>query len=854
MGDILDDWFGIELGGGSTPAPAPAPSSAANTQAAYNAEAARDQLFLNALDQYGPYGSLTYARRPDGTPYALSETLSPEVMAVINSQLESGKALTDAAQRQLGFLPQDKFQLPDAPTPREYSQQAFGSKILDPTQFADPLATPLYQSTRVDAGQTAPVDYTATQQSYNTPLQQQNYSSPFSAISAGQTAPVDYTATQQSYDSPFQQQSYDSQFQQQNYDSPFQRQSYDTPFQRQSYDSPFSAVSAGQTRDIGAETNIQPYSEQVNQQTYNAQGYDSPFAVQTLAPTPSTQDIANTFYEQATSRFQPDIDAARHAKEIELAQRGIPVGSSVYNDEMDRLDRAANNAYSDAARQAELAAGQEQSRQFGQNLQSAQFGSSENQRQLTDAQFAAQFGMTEEQFRAQFGSGEDARKIANQQFASQFGSSEDQRNYANALNAAGYYDQSDLARRQFASGENARNIADTQFGAQFGAAENARNIADTQFGAQFGAAENARNVADTQFGAQFGAAENARKIADAQFGAQFGAAENARNVADAQFGAQFGQSEDARLFDQALQQAGYYDQSDLARRQFASGENARNIADTQFGAQFGAAENARNVADTQFGAQFGQSEDARLFNQALQQAGYYDQSDLARRGLTASEDARMAGADLSNRQFLGTQQNQQYNQLLNALGYGQNEYQTNLSNQLLERNQPFSEAAALLGAVPGFGSPTQFNTPSANVAAPDYVSLVNTNTAANAQMSAAQTAANAKQNSSILGSIGQIGAAAAPFIFSDENLKTDRTPMDGEAVLMSFRDMPVDEYRYKEGAREAFNLPERRGGPMAQDWADAFGGDGRTIDIGDALGRIMGALKELDRRTMGRSA
>ena len=563
MGNILDDWFGIETGPSTSnkgSSSNPDPSSAANNQAEYNAEAARDQLFLNAIDQYGPYGSLTYARRPDGTPYALTEDLSPEVRAVIDSQLASGKALTDAAQTQLGFLPQDKFQLPEGPTAREYSRQAFGDKILDPSQFADPLATPLYQSTRQD------------------------------------------------------------------YNSPFQTQSY---------------------------------TGQVNQQSYNPQSYDSQFSAQTLAPTASTQDIAQTFYDQAKSRFQPDIDAARKDMEIKLAQRGIPVGSSVYNDEMSRLDRSANQAYSDAARQAELAAGQEQSRQFGQNLQAGQFGASENQRGMTDAQFAAQFGMTDEQFRAQFGSGEDARNLANQQFASQFGSQ-----------------------------------------------------------------------------------ENQRAATDAQFGTSF----------------------------------------------------------------------------------------------------------------AAGEDARMAGADLSNRQFLGTQQNQQYNQMLNALGFGQNEYQTNLSNQLLERNQPFSEAAALLGTVPNFGSPTQFNTPSANVAAPDYLGVVNTNTAANAQIAAAQKAASAKQNSSLLGSIGQIGAAAAPFIFSDEDMKTDRKPMDGEAVLMSFRDMPVDEYRYRDEAREAFGLPERRGGAMAQDWAAEFGGDGHTIDVGDALGRIMGALKALDQRTMRKAA
>ena len=69
---------------------------------------------------------------------------------------------------------------------------------------------------------------------------------------------------------------------------------------------------------------------------------------------------------------------------------------------------------------------------------------------------------------------------------------------------------------------------------------------------------------------------------------------------------------------------------------------------------------------------------------------------------------------------------------------------------------------------------------------------------------------------------------------------------------MAFRGMPVDDYRYRKEAQDEFNLPEHRTGTMAQDWAEEFGGDGHTIDMGDAIGKLMAAVKALDKRTAQR--
>ncbi len=446
-------------GGSDSSAPAaPDPYETADAQYKYNTAAAHDTAYLNALDQYGPYGSTTFARRPDGTPYAQATTLSPEVQQWLDSQYGTATALQDATHKQLGYLPGDKFQLPTAPNAKDIAARDFGSGALDYSGFADPLAGSMYSASSVNLGQT-----------------------------------------------------------------------------------------------------------------------------------PGTQDIAKTFYDQAKSRVAPDLEAARKAKSIELANRGINPGDQIYNDEMSRLDRTEGNTLSDISNQANLAAGQEQSRQFGQNLSTAQYG--------------------------------------------------------------------------------------------------------------------------------------------------------------------------------------------------------------------------------------------------------------------GQEQGRLQSADLSNRTFLGAQQNQQYNRLAQALGYGSGAYQTDLSNQLLERNQPFAEAAALMGSTPNFQTPSFQGTAPLNVASPDYTGVVNNNYAVSSANARAADAASASSTSSLLGSVGQIGAAAAPFILSDEDMKTDRHPADGEHILAAFRDMPVDNYRYKEGARAEFDLPEHRTGTMAQDYAEHFGGDGHTIDMGDAVGKLMAAMKALDHRT-----
>lgn len=121
-----------------------------------------------------------------------------------------------------------------------------------------------------------------------------------------------------------------------------------------------------------------------------------------------------------------------------------------------------------------------------------------------------------------------------------------------------------------------------------------------------------------------------------------------------------------------------------------------------------------------------------------------------------------------------------------------------------------------------------------------------------------QNAAKNSSNSGFMSALGSIGSAflGNTKIFSDEDMKEDRHKSDGESILVAFRDMPIDNYRYKDGPRKMFGLPEHRTGPMAQDYAEKFpeGSDGHMIDLGDFVGKLASAVKALDARTRKRAA
>jgi len=81
------------------------------------------------------------------------------------------------------------------------------------------------------------------------------------------------------------------------------------------------------------------------------------------APDASRSDaVEKALYDRKLSMIQPDLDQADKQMAVTLSERGIPIGSEVYRDEMNRLARNRSNTLSGIAQDATLAGGQEQDR------------------------------------------------------------------------------------------------------------------------------------------------------------------------------------------------------------------------------------------------------------------------------------------------------------------------------------------------------------------------------------------------------------------------------------------------------------------------------------------------------------
>lgn len=93
-----------------------------------------------------------------------------------------------------------------------------------------------------------------------------------------------------------------------------------------------------------------------------------------------------------------------------------------------------------------------------------------------------------------------------------------------------------------------------------------------------------------------------------------------------------------------------------------------------------------------------------------------------------------------------------------------------------------------------------------------------------------------------------IGAALslAAMFSSDREAKTDIQPVDDAAILDAIKQTPSFTYRYKIGAGD--DGAEPRVGPMAQDWASQFGGDGKVIPMPQMIGAMFAAIKAIATR------
>ncbi|MFO1183613.1 MAG: hypothetical protein U1E56_02345 [Bauldia sp.] len=74
--------------------------------------------------------------------------------------------------------------------------------------------------------------------------------------------------------------------------------------------------------------------------------------------------VASALYQRQLALLQPQFDEASNRAIVNLAERGIPIGSDVWNREQNRLDTQRTNALGQVANDSVLAAGRETDRQL----------------------------------------------------------------------------------------------------------------------------------------------------------------------------------------------------------------------------------------------------------------------------------------------------------------------------------------------------------------------------------------------------------------------------------------------------------------------------------------------------------
>lgn len=102
--------------------------------------------------------------------------------------------------------------------------------------------------------------------------------------------------------------------------------------------------------------------------------------------------------------------------------------------------------------------------------------------------------------------------------------------------------------------------------------------------------------------------------------------------------------------------------------------------------------------------------------------------------------------------------------------------------------------------------------------------------------------ANQQSSNSMWSGIGSL-AGMGLMAFSSKEYKEDKKPAKGS--LDAVRRMPVGDWKYKDGISDGGHHV----GPYAEDFKEATGkGDGKTINLMDAVGVTMGAVQELAKK------
>ena len=156
------------------------------------------------------------------------------------------------------------------------------------------------------------------------------------------------------------------------------------------------------------------------------------------------------------------------------------------------------------------------------------------------------------------------------------------------------------------------------------------------------------------------------------------------------------------------------------------------------------------------------------------------------------------------------------------------------------RNQSINDAAMYLTGAPAMQTPTAPNVPTYQIAPAPYMDAT--------QLSLNQANKNydaaVARNNSMWQGVGNLASAGASlWMMSSMVLKTNIE--EPESFLKRAKEIKIYSWKYDDTTGEALGDKAVHIGPMAEDFAEKFSGDGHRIHIGDAIGCLWKAFQEL---------
>jgi hypothetical protein len=218
------------------------------------------------------------------------------------------------------------------------------------------------------------------------------------------------------------------------------------------------------------------------------------------AGSPYVQNAQDAYYNQATSRLDPQWQQRQESLEGQLANMGLTRGSEAWNREMSNMSQGRNDAYSSAMNQAIMNSGAEAQRLQGMDLASGTFANQAAQQNFANQGQAQQWqnAALGQEFGQGLQQGAFANQAQNQGFTQGMGQAQ--------LNNTALQNQQ-AAAQGWGQQATQRYGADQSMAGQVASA-------NASAGGQMAAAESAANA--SMANAQMNAALQARQIANAE--------------------------------------------------------------------------------------------------------------------------------------------------------------------------------------------------------------------------------------------------------------------------------------------------------------------------------------------------